>query len=296
MNIKEVAEKTYRIQVQIPNAFQTFTVHFIHRSKGVLIDPGPSSAIPAIQEAMRVLGMKDLAYIIPTHVHVDHAGAVGNLAQLFADARVVLHPLGKDHLVNPSSLITSTKMSYGEDFEKCLGTVLTVHDSQIDIVRDGETVNIEGGELQIIYAPGHAPHHIAILDLHTKGLFCGEALGIRTKSAPSSLLPSAVPPSFDMDVYMDTIAKLGKLAPRIIFFAHDGVSTYSEELISRASKNTELLGNIILKALRENHTAESIENKIVNYGLTDLGVNMREMDTRMVVQGFSRYFKKKGLA
>ena len=79
MNIEEVAEKTYRLEVLIPKVDSIFTAYFIREAKGVVIEPGPTLTIPSIQEAMKQLGMKEPAYIIPTHIHIDHAGAIGSL-------------------------------------------------------------------------------------------------------------------------------------------------------------------------------------------------------------------------
>jgi len=295
MNIEEVAEKTYRLEVMIPKVDSIFTVYFIHEARGVVIEPGPTSAIPSIQEAMKQLGMKELAYIIPTHIHIDHAGAIGSLARLFPHAEVVLHPQGVKHAVNPSRLIESTKMAFGDDFEVRYGPILPVPESQVKIPEDGETVSIDGRQLQFIYAPGHAPHHMTIFDLKTRGLFCGEALGVPMPGAESSPLPAVAPPSFDMELYLNTMEMLRELGPRILFYSHDGVGRKPEELISRTAENTKIFSDIILKALKEGETTEAIEHRLRAYISSHLGINVGEMDARMFVGGFVFYFKKKGL-
>jgi len=295
MNIEEVAEKTYRLEVLIPKVDSIFTVYFIREAKGVVIEPGPTLAIPSIQEAMKQLGMKEPAYIIPTHIHIDHAGAIGSLARLFPHAKVVLHPRGVKHAVNPSRLIESTKMSFGDDFEIRYGPILPIPQSQVKIPEDGETISIDGNELQIIYTPGHAPHHIAILDRKTRGLFCGEALGVPAPGAESSPLPAAAPPSFDVEVYLKTMERLRELSPRILFYSHDGVGRKPEELIFRAAENTKLFSDLILKALREGETAEAIEHRLREYISSHMGINVEKVDTWMTVEGFTFYFKKKEL-
>jgi len=295
MNIEEVAEKTYRLEVLIPKVDSIFTVYFIREAKGVVIEPGPTLTIPSIQEAMKQLGMKEPAYIIPTHIHIDHAGAIGSLAQLFPHAKVVLHPRGVKHAVNPSRLIESTKMSFGNDFEIRYGPILPIPQSQVKIPEDGETISIDGNELQIIYTPGHATHHIAILDRKTRGLFCGEALGVPTPEAESSPLPAAAPPSFDVEVYLKTMERLRELNPRILFYSHDGVGRKPEELIFRAAENTKLFSDLILKALREGETAEAIEHRLREYISSHMGINVEKVDTWMTVEGFTFYFKKKEL-
>jgi len=295
INMEEVAEKTYRLEVPIPKVDAIFAVYFICETKGVVVEPGPTATIPSIQEAMKQLGMKELAYIMPTHIHIDHAGAIGSLSQLFPHAKVVLHPLGAKHAVNPSRLIESTKMAFGDDFEDFYGPILPVSESQVETPSDGETIAIDGRELQLIYAPGHAPHHIAIFDRKTKGLFCGEALGLPKQGAELSPLPAAAPPSFDIEVYLKTMERIRQLRPRILFYSHDGIGRKPEKLIPTAIENTKIFGDIILKALREGETTEAIDYRIRDYISSHLGINVEGMDMGMTVRGFIFYFKKKGL-
>jgi len=295
INIEEVAERTYRIPVLIPKVNTIFAVYFIHETKGVVIEPGPTATIPSIQEAMKQLGMKELTHIIPTHIHIDHAGATGNLARLFPHAKVMLHPAGVKHAIDPSRLIESTKMAFGDDFEEYYGPILPVPKSQVEVPSDGEIISIDGRELQIIHAPGHATHHIAIFDQKTRGLFCGEALGLPHAGAESSPLPAAAPPSFNIEVYLKTIERLRELHPRTLFYSHDGIGRKPEELISKAAENTKFFGDVILKALRAGETTEAINHKIQEQISSRLGINLEEMDMGMTIRGFIFYFKKQGL-
>jgi glyoxylase-like metal-dependent hydrolase (beta-lactamase superfamily II) len=287
ISLKEVAEKTYAMDVRIDRVETAFTVYFIGEGKGLLIEPGPTAIIPSIQEAMRRLGMTDLGYIIPTHIHMDHAGALGSLAQLFPNAKVLLHPLGAKHAIDPSRLIKSTKMAFGDDFERFYGPVLAVRQSQVVTPSDGEIFSINGRDLQVIHTPGHAPHHLSIFDQKTKGLFSGEALGIPSPGATLSPVPAAAPPSFDMEDYLKTMEKLRQLRPRVLLYSHDGVGRNPEELISAAVENTKIVGNIILKALKEGMTDEAIRSRVHK----EVGV-----EDEMSVAGFILYFKKTGLA
>jgi len=175
--MEEVAEGIFRVEVRIPNVDVIFAAYLIRGAKGAILEPGPASGTPLIQEAIKKLGMKEVAYIIPTHIHLDHAGAAGTLAQLFPQAKVIVHPQAAKHMVNPSRLIESTKMAFDDDFEITFGRTIPVPESQIKTPEDGEVISIDGRKLQVIYSPGHAPHHMAIFDEKTQGLFCGEALG-----------------------------------------------------------------------------------------------------------------------
>ncbi len=296
IGVEEVAEKIYRLEIPVSGVESIFSAYLIHEAKGVLIEPGPTAAIPSILEGMAQLGMDTLAYIIPTHIHIDHAGGVGKLAELFPQAKVVLHPQGVRHVVEPSRLVQSTKMAFGDDFEVRYGPILPVPESQVSVPGDGEMLSINGRELQVIYAPGHAPHHIAIFDQRTGGLFCGEALGVPRSGVESFPLPAAAPPNFDVEVYLETMERLRRLKPRILFYSHDGVRRESDQLITRAEENTRAFGDITLKALKAGESPEVIGRKLREYISTHSGLKADEVNTKMTVGGFTLYFKKKGLA
>ena len=141
IKIEEVAEATYRLEAILPRALYTFSVYLIRGTEGVLIEPGPAAMFPFIQEGMKQLGIASLSCIIPTHIHLDHGGGAGKLAELFPQARVVLHPRGARHIADPSRLIEGTRMAYGDDFELTYGPILPVPESQIKVPADGEIIN-----------------------------------------------------------------------------------------------------------------------------------------------------------
>lgn len=295
MYLEEIAEETYRLETRIPGLPSIFTTYFIREGGGVMIEPGPAVAIPPVQEAVKELGLGNLEYIIPTHLHLDHAGALGKLVSLFPRARVVVSRQGARHVVNPSRLIKSTRMAFGEDFEAAYGAILPVPESQVRIVQDGEMLPAGSRQLMIIRTPGHAPHQIAIFDTRTRGLFCGEALGM-IYSAGTPPLPAVAPPSFDIEVYLDDMERLRKLQPRLLFYSHDGVGNEPEELIDTVSENTKLIGDVILRDLKAGETEEAITGHTGDYIRERFGATMDEYELVTNVMGYIHYFKKKGLA
>jgi glyoxylase-like metal-dependent hydrolase (beta-lactamase superfamily II) len=295
ISINEVAEETYSIEVILPGIDSNFAVYFIREGKGALIEPGPAAMIPSIQEAMKQLGMKDPAYVIPTHIHLDHGGAIGSLSRLFPHAKILLHPRGAKHVINPTRLVESTKMAFGDDFEDRYGPILAVPERQVETPPDGTVISLTERELQIIYAPGHAPHHMAIFDLKTKGLFSGEALGHPNPGAESLPLPTAAPPSFDIEVYLETMEKLKQLRPRVLFYSHDGVGNNPDELISVAFENTKIFGDIILEALKKGEDVQTIESRLNDFIAPHVAENREDMLWGMTIRGYIHYFQKKGL-
>ena len=293
--INERGDNIYQIQVRKAGLSGIYTVYIIDEGKGVLIDPGPGSIVPHIEKAMETIGLTDLEYIIPTHIHIDHGGGTGVLAQRFPEAKVVLHHAGKKHYVDPTRLIASTRMAFGDDFESFLGPLLPIPESRLIIPEDGQEIAVNGRTLRIIHAPGHAPHHIAIFDVSTKGLFCGEALGKRLPSNPSAPLPCAAPPGFDMDVYLETIEKLKALEPRTLFYAHDGVAENPSELIVKVAQNTKIFGDRMLKILQDNGSDADALFQLHEFIVDRFGIDMGDLDEKMAVGGFRLFFKRKGL-
>ena len=296
VELKEVADRIYHFETWLSVMTSPFTAYLIKESQGVVIEPGPAALAPRIQEAMKQLGMKDLAYIIPTHIHVDHAGGAGKLAQLYPRAKVLVHPAGLKHVVDPSKLIQSTKTVFGDDFEAGFGPILPVPESQIKSVEDGEIIRVGNRELQIIYAPGHAPHHIVIFDHSVKGIFCGEALGLPGGEGNRILLPAVAPPSFDQEVYIETMEKLRKLGARTLFYSHGGVVGHdTDRLIKQAEEFTRITGEIILQALKEGGTNEEINRRVKERLNSRFGMDLTEMDLALTIGGYEVYYKKKGL-
>ena len=289
--LTEVGDRTYRLEVPVPGAYVPTVSYFIKDGNGALIEPGPGAAVPAVQSAIECLSLSQLAYIIPTHIHVDHAGGAGVLAKRYPKADVLVHPRGARHLADPAHLIEITERIYGSDFETRSGTVLPVPQSQLRVVADREIIVLGGRELQIIYAPGHSSHHLAILDRSQNGLFCGEALGL-----PPHLLPSVAPYSFDEDAYLRTIENLRHLHPHALFYSHGGMDTEPETAFSRAVENTHIYGAMVLEGIRNGDSRADIARRFAADVRQRFGLLFEPEGSEMFVTGYSMYYEKKGLA
>jgi glyoxylase-like metal-dependent hydrolase (beta-lactamase superfamily II) len=293
-HVEQVADKTYRVQAQLSGLPTIFSLYFIQGDPGVLIEPGPAGLVPIIQDAMNQLAMSDLKYIIPTHIHLDHGGACGTLVQLFPRAEVVVHPQGARHIIDPSRLVRSTAMAFGDDFEEVYGTILAVPESRVKVVPDGERLSVAGRELMVIHTPGHAPHHMAIFDPATQGLFCGEALGL-VYSDGAEALPAVAPPGFDEEEYLSSMERLRHLRPHLLFYAHGSVSTEPEQSIASVIANTRVVGEAILDAARTEETEDAVIKSIGEFIRQRFGATLTEYDLASNVRGYIHYYRKKGL-
>jgi len=294
--VEEAAPDVYRVETPVAGTGTVFSVYLIREEPCVLIEPGPSAAVPAIREAMAGLGMEELAYVIPTHIHMDHAGGAGALARTFPRSKVLVHPAGLKHVIDPSRLIESTKTVFGPDFEALYGSIEPVPEHQARVPEDGEIIEAGGRELQIIYAPGHAPHHLAVFDRRSKGLFCGEALGLPGDVDRPFPIPAVAPPSFDHEVYLETMERLRALGPEVLFYSHGGVGRDPDRLIAMVEESTRDLGDVILAALRAGEPADVIGRRVGEHFNSSLGAKLSELDEQMMVGGYTLYFMKKGLA
>jgi glyoxylase-like metal-dependent hydrolase (beta-lactamase superfamily II) len=292
--LEQLAEETYRLEGKVPDIGAVFAVYFIKDGGGAIIEPGPAVLVPAVQKAAAELGLSRPEYIIPTHIHLDHAGGLGKLAQVFPNTQIVLNRQGAKHMVEPSRLIESTRMAFGDDFEKTYGAILPLPESRLKLVRDGDRLKLGSRELLIIHTPGHAAHHIAIFDTKTKGLFCGESLGL-IYSPGYPPLPAVAPPSFDLELYLKDMANLKALKPRLLFYSHGTVAREPEKLIDTVIINTKLVGDLILSKLKAGRSDEAIIKTVGKYLAEHFNATLDEYELTSNVNGYIHYFRKKGL-
>ncbi len=289
-----VADGIYRLEGRISGVNAVFAVYFIKDGDGAIVEPGPAMLVPDIQEAAEELGLSKPKYIIPTHIHLDHAGGLGRLAKTFPKAEIVVNKQGAKHVIEPSRLIKSTRMAFGDDFESIFGPILPVPAPRLKVVSDGERLTLGSRELLIIHTPGHAAHHISIFDTKTKGLFCGEALGlIYGPGYPP--LPAVAPPSFDMELYLNDMANLKELKPELLFYSHGTVAKEPEKLILAVMENTRLVGDFIRRGLKAGESEETIISRVGDYLKERFKATLDDYELMSNVKGYIHYFKKKGL-
>lgn len=185
-----------------------------------LVDSGTSRAKDRILQALLGLGFSptQVKWIFLTHVHLDHAGGAGALLQELPQATVVVHPRGAKHLVDPHKLVISTKNATGPRF-RFYGEAVPIPETRVYAASDRETFPLGSLEIQAIDTPGHAPHHLCFSIPNEKLLFTGDAVGLYLNGR---LLPTTVPPSFDLDTSLSTLEKLEALSPKLLLFTHFG--------------------------------------------------------------------------
>jgi glyoxylase-like metal-dependent hydrolase (beta-lactamase superfamily II) len=202
----------------------------------VLIETGSQSSVPVLLAALGKVGVgpDDLAGIAVTHIHLDHAGGVGDVARAFPSATVYVHEKGARHLADPSRLIDSAARVYGPLLDSLYGRMDPTDAARLHVVTDGEEIEVGPGRtLVAVDSPGHAKHHVGFHDSESGVLFAGDAIGVRLPDA-GVLRPATPPPDFDLDLALSSLRKFGARRPSALALAHYGLLESPEELLAEA--------------------------------------------------------------
>lgn len=196
--------------------------HLILAEQPALIDCGTQTSADTVRDALTAagLGPDDLAWLVLTHVHLDHCGAAGDLAGAFPGATVVVHPRGARHLVDPSRLVAGTHALFGR-LSPAIGGLEPIDAQRVVEAEDGQRIPLGGGRaLRAVWAPGHARHHMAVLEEAEGILFAGDAVGVQMGGG--ELYPTIPPPEFDVDAGLATLDVLEALDARRMYVSHFG--------------------------------------------------------------------------
>lgn len=229
VSLAELGDNIYQIDVHDQEPERT-SCYLIAAEQVALIETGATPGAGYIKKALKKLDIlpEKVDYIIVTHIHLDHAGGAGVMAEELPRARLYVHPRGARHLIDPTRLIAATKSIYGQKYDQLFGRVLPVPQERIHTPADGETLDLGGGRvLRFHYALGHAGHHFIIHDPTSRGIFSGDALGVRFKALSHLMgfnftMPSTPPPEFDPHQMVETLDQAARLKPVYIYFAHFG--------------------------------------------------------------------------
>ncbi|MHB8450245.1 MAG: MBL fold metallo-hydrolase, partial [Mycobacteriales bacterium] len=213
--------------------------YLITAERPCLVETGTARSAPTVQAALAGLGVGpgDLASIVVTHIHLDHAGGVGDLAAAFPRAEIVVHEAGARHLADPSRLVASATRVFGTaDMAELFGPMRPVPAERISVIGARGSVDLGAGRsLAAFHAPGHATHHLGLVDSATGDLYVGDAAGIWVPEA-GVLRPTTPPPDFDLDLALDTLARFRAEAPTRLLFSHFGPVADVEAILDRAGE------------------------------------------------------------
>ena len=193
-----------------------------------IIETGTFRTIPHVLAVLSELGIKhsQIKYVIPTHIHLDHAGGASGMMALFKQARLIIHPRGARHMIDPSRLIAGSKVVYGKEaFNRLYGEIKAINEQRVDIADDLDVYAIGDRELVFIDTPGHAKHHFCIYDAQSKGIFTGDTFGLSyppLKNRAHGLIPTSSPVDFNPEAMLMSVDRLLDYQPERMYLTHFG--------------------------------------------------------------------------
>jgi glyoxylase-like metal-dependent hydrolase (beta-lactamase superfamily II) len=225
VGITALGDDVYAIDTYMSGYDGITAAYLIAGSAPCLVETGTAASADAVRRALATLhiGADDLATIAVTHIHLDHAGGVGDLAATFPQARVVVHESGARHLADPTRLLDSARRVFGAQVvDDVLGGMSPTDATRLDIVGDSGVIDLgEGRRLSAIYSPGHARHHLGFLDERTGDLYVGDAAGLYVPQT-GDVRPATPPPDFDLDLALASLSAFAAREPNRLLFSHFG--------------------------------------------------------------------------
>jgi glyoxylase-like metal-dependent hydrolase (beta-lactamase superfamily II) len=205
-------------------------IHLIvENGRVAFVDTGSNDSLPNALTALEKLGLGPEAvdYVCLTHIHLDHAGGAGTLMQAFPNAKLVVHPRGARHMAEPAKLVAGVTAVYGADYvERVYGEILPIPAERIIEAADGTVLSLAGRELLCIDTPGHARHHICIVDRQSGGIFTGDMFGLSYRELDVDgrqfIFPTTTPTQFEPEEMRRSIDRLLSFRPPAMYLTHYG--------------------------------------------------------------------------
>ena len=251
------------------------------KNKVIIIETGTNYSVPFVKEALSQIGLSfsDVSYVIPTHVHLDHAGGAGLLMMQCQNAALVVHPRGARHLIDPSKLVAGAKAVYGENkFKEYYGEIFPIDANRVIQADDNFILDFDGRELRFIDTPGHARHHFCIWDKATKSMFTGDTFGISYRDLDHQdelyILPSTSPVQFDPEALIQSINRIMEFKPERVCLTHFSAIKPTKKATNKLIESIHFVSNLAIKYADKNDSESIIYKKMMDYfleGLNEIG-------------------------
>jgi glyoxylase-like metal-dependent hydrolase (beta-lactamase superfamily II) len=275
-----------------------------------LIDPGPASCLESLELGLNALGMRlaDVTHILLTHVHLDHAGATGTLLRRYPSLRVFVHERGAPHLVDPARLVKSATRLWGDQMSTLWGEVAPVPAANIVTLRGGhdrsdraDRIEVAGRAFEVAYTPGHASHHISFFERSSGIAFVGDVAGIRIRG--DYVRPPTPPPDIDIELWIDSAARVERWDPATMFLTHFGPSEHVRPHLQSLVENVRASAEWVRASLTEPGSDDERARRYAEYvnrelkrHLTEEQILPHQVGAPFEVSwlGLARYWRKKG--
>lgn len=269
-----------------------------------LIDPGPSSCLAALEAGLRDRGMtlRDVRTLLLTHIHLDHAGAAGTIAERVPGVRVFVHERGAPHMIDPSKLLASTTRLWGDRMDSVWGAFQPVPADRVTALTGGERLDVGGTGFKVAYTPGHAKHHVSYLDEQTGVAYVGDTGGCRVSG--DYVIAPTPPPDIDVEAWHASLDVIEAWQPVSLFLAHFGSVTPARAHLARFRTTLNSAAQTVREMMKSAGTDEELAQRFAAKMRQDARKELSETEARIselaapfdqLWQGLARYWTKKEL-
>jgi glyoxylase-like metal-dependent hydrolase (beta-lactamase superfamily II) len=263
MHTKQIGENLFLIDLRTGGFKNLISSYILKGSHTTIIETGPTSSIPNLISGLEEARVKpeNVAYAVLTHVHLDHGGGVGTLLRSLPNAKVIVHPRGAPHLIDPEKLWRQSELTLGK-IAKIFGAPESVPKDRIITAVDGMEIDVgDGIKLRVIETLGHASHHLSYHLPSHSGVFPGDAAGILVQEF-QAVIPTS-PPPFRLNSALASLEKLIALKPEVLYYTHFGGASNAVERLRMYAKQLRLWMSIVEAGVRKNQPLSVIRERIL---------------------------------
>ena len=260
----------------------------IDNGRAAVIDTGVEHTASRVEEVLREQGLTtdSVDFVVPTQVHLDHDGGAGKLMQICPNAKLVVHPFGSRHMIDPSRLIAGAEAVYGkEGLHRSVGKIIPVDSERVIEAADSYRFMLGNRELQVIDTPGHARHHFCIWDEASKGFFTGDTFGLAYPELDSDgrsfIFPPTTPVQFDPPAWHASIDRLMAMHPERMYLTHFGQLDHPVQYMNALHRRIDELAEL---TLHNGNTADDLATSVNSYIDRELDRHGCRLDTEQQAQ------------
>ncbi len=249
----------------------------VGRERAAVLEPGEDGLVPAVVQAIREcdLELDSFTYIMPTHIHLHHIQGVPLLLNHLTKAKVLVHPRGAPHLIEPTRLVRESIEAWGD---KCYGPFPPIPREKVMVVEDGQVIDLGGRELEIIYTPGHSAHHLSFFDRQTRALFSGDMVALHTPGNDRGH-HDIRPPLFDVEKWLQSLHRLQALKPSLIITHREGGVVFApQNTLKWAEEDMMAIERICREGMKAKMSFRDMARSVQEYGRRVGALPRRESD------------------